>query len=68
MQRRPNRGVFVYEPQAEDIRELYRVRRVIQTGALRAADFSAEATAALRRSSIGRTLRSPRGRARHGRG
>ncbi|WP_146340795.1 GntR family transcriptional regulator [Nesterenkonia sp. NBAIMH1] len=47
VQRRPNRGVFVYEPQAEDIRELYRVRRVIQTGALRAADFSAEATAAL---------------------
>ncbi|GAB3850092.1 GntR family transcriptional regulator [Nesterenkonia populi] len=39
VQRHPNRGVFVYEPQPEDIRELYRVRRIIQTGALRAAAF-----------------------------
>jgi len=33
--RRPHRGVFVAAPGAEDVRGLYRTRRVIQLGALR---------------------------------
>lgn len=49
VERHPNRGVFVHAPQPEDIRELYRVRRIIQTGALRAAEFPQEAMEELRR-------------------
>lgn len=34
VQRVPNRGVFVVKPEAEDIREIYRVRRVLEPAAL----------------------------------
>lgn len=48
VERRPNRGVFVHSPTAEDIREIYRVRRILETGAVRAAVFPPEAIRALR--------------------
>ncbi|EOM77123.1 GntR family transcriptional regulator [Rhodococcus rhodnii] len=35
--RRPNRGVFVRTPTAADVRDIYRARRVIEPGCLRAA-------------------------------
>ncbi|GAA4922369.1 GntR family transcriptional regulator [Nesterenkonia rhizosphaerae] len=47
VERQPNRGVFVHSPTAEDVREIYRVRRIVETGALRAADFSSESIARL---------------------
>lgn len=34
VERVPNRGVFVVKPEAEDVREIYRVRRVIEPAAL----------------------------------
>lgn len=48
VQRQPNRGVFVHEPTAEDVQEIYRLRRIIETGAVRAATFSEQAVASLR--------------------
>lgn len=59
VERRPNRGVFVHEPTEEDIREIYRIRRILETGAVRAAVFSSEAIEELR----GITARAERSRA-----
>ncbi|MDZ5077757.1 GntR family transcriptional regulator [Nesterenkonia sp. HG001] len=47
LERRPNRGVFVHAPTTEDIRETYRVRRVVELGAVRQADFDDAALAEL---------------------
>ncbi|WP_022872736.1 GntR family transcriptional regulator [Nesterenkonia alba] len=44
----PNRGVFVHQPTVEDIRELYRVRRIIETGAVRAVELTDETLDELR--------------------
>lgn len=41
--RRPNRGVFVHEPTGEDIREIYRIRLILETGAVRGTAFSPQA-------------------------
>lgn len=43
VERRPNRGVFVHRPTADDIRETYRVRRVVEIGAVRQGTFGQEA-------------------------
>ncbi|GAB3049890.1 GntR family transcriptional regulator [Sediminivirga luteola] len=48
VERRPNVGVFVLSPTAEDVREIYRVRRIVETGAVRSSEFPAEAISALR--------------------
>lgn len=42
VERHPNRGVFVHQPTAEDIAEVYRVRRVLEVGAVRTAEFPVE--------------------------
>ncbi|MBE1515530.1 GntR family transcriptional regulator [Nesterenkonia halotolerans] len=42
VEKHPNRGVFVHQPTAEDIEEIYRVRRVLEVGAVRTADFPPE--------------------------
>ncbi|GAA1144543.1 GntR family transcriptional regulator [Nesterenkonia lutea] len=42
VERHPNRGVFVHQPTAADIAEIYRVRRVLEVGAVRTAEFPAE--------------------------
>ena len=47
VERRPNRGVFVHSPTADDIRETYRVRRVVELGAVRQASFDDAALSAL---------------------
>ncbi|KUM38120.1 GntR family transcriptional regulator [Arthrobacter sp. EPSL27] len=39
VQRIPNRGVFVSAPQAEDVREIYRVRRLIEPAAVLWGDY-----------------------------
>lgn len=39
VERHPNRGVFVHQPTAADIAEVYRVRRVLEVGAVRTAEF-----------------------------
>lgn len=44
VERHPNRGVFVRRPTPDDIREVYRVRRVLEPGALRNCKVS-QATA-----------------------
>lgn len=41
----PNRGVFVKQPAAEDVREMYRARRIIEPGALMWGTGSASALA-----------------------
>lgn len=46
--RHTNRGVFVHRPSAEDIQEIYRVRRIVETGAVRAAVFTQDSLAAMR--------------------
>lgn len=43
----PNRGVFVHSPTAEDICEIYRVRRIIEPGLIRAITVDAECLASL---------------------
>lgn len=43
----PNRGVFVHSPTAEDIREIYRVRRIIEPGLVRAISFDPQRLAEL---------------------
>lgn len=48
VERRPNRGVFVHSPTPEDIQEIYRVRRILETGAVRAAVFPEESIVLLR--------------------
>ncbi|GAA3287056.1 GntR family transcriptional regulator [Nesterenkonia halobia] len=40
-ERRPNVGVFVHAPTSEDLAEIYRVRRVVEIGAVRQAAFDA---------------------------
>ncbi|GAA3066918.1 MULTISPECIES: GntR family transcriptional regulator [Actinomycetes] len=47
VERRPNRGVFVHSPTVEDIRETYRVRRVVEIGAVRQGVFDPHAVEAL---------------------
>lgn len=42
VERHPNRGVFVHQPTAADVAEVYRVRRVLEVGAVRTADFPPE--------------------------
>jgi DNA-binding GntR family transcriptional regulator len=42
VQRIPNRGVFVSAPQAEDVREIYRVRRLIEPAAVLWGDYRTE--------------------------
>lgn len=43
VRRIPNRGVFVSAPQVEDVREIYRVRRLIEPAAVLWGDYPAEA-------------------------
>ncbi|MCB5273081.1 HTH-type transcriptional repressor YvoA [Arthrobacter sp. SO5] len=43
----PNRGVFVSSPQAEDVREIYRVRRLIEPAAVLWGEYRAETLDAL---------------------
>lgn len=40
VERQPNRGVFVHTPTADDIREIYRTRRIVQTGVVRTVDLT----------------------------
>lgn len=47
VERLPNRGVFVHSPTPEDIEEIYRVRRILETGAVRASVFTPGAIQAL---------------------
>lgn len=47
VERHPNRGVFVHSPTPEDVRETYRVRRVVELGAVRHASFNRAALSAL---------------------
>ena len=47
VQRIPNRGVFVAAPQAEDVREIYRVRRLIEPAAVLWGEYPAETLDAL---------------------
>ncbi len=47
VQRIPNRGVFVSAPQAEDVREIYRVRRLIEPAAVLWGEYDAEHLGAL---------------------
>ncbi|RNL53194.1 GntR family transcriptional regulator [Arthrobacter oryzae] len=47
VQRIPNRGVFVAAPQAEDVREIYRVRRLIEPAAVLWGELPPEALDAL---------------------
>lgn len=47
VERHPNRGVFVHSPAAQDIRETYRVRRVVEIGAVRQGAFDGGALAEL---------------------
>lgn len=47
VERLPNRGVFVHSPTPEDIQEIYRVRRILETGAVRASVFTPGAIQAL---------------------
>ena len=47
VRRIPNRGVFVSAPQAEDVREIYRVRRLIEPAAVLWGEYRAETLAAL---------------------
>ncbi len=47
--RRPNRGVFVASPDVQQVREIYRTRRIIELGALRFGEVTAEVEADLRR-------------------
>lgn len=39
VEKHPNRGVFVHQPSAADIAEIYRVRQVLEVGAVRTAEF-----------------------------
>lgn len=48
VQRVPNRGVFVASPDAEDIRDVYQVRRMLEPAALLWGELSAEREAGLR--------------------
>ena len=47
VQRIPNRGVFVAAPQAADVREIYRVRRLIEPAAVLWGEYRAETLDAL---------------------
>ncbi|MGW9550473.1 GntR family transcriptional regulator [Citricoccus zhacaiensis] len=47
VERLPNRGVFVAKPDAEDIREIYRIRRMIEPAALLWGELTAPALAEL---------------------
>lgn len=47
LDRRPNRGVFVHSPGTEDVCEIYRIRRVVETGAVSTADFDSSSLKAL---------------------
>ncbi|UKA62914.1 GntR family transcriptional regulator [Arthrobacter sp. FW306-04-A] len=47
VQRIPNRGVFVAAPGADDVREIYRVRRLIEPAAVLWGDVPAEALDAM---------------------
>jgi DNA-binding GntR family transcriptional regulator len=47
VQRIPNRGVFVSAPQADDVREIYRVRRLIEPAAVLWGEYGPEALDAL---------------------
>lgn len=47
VQRIPNRGVFVSAPQAEDVREIYRVRRLIEPAAVLWGEYGPDAVAEL---------------------
>lgn len=47
VERLPNRGVFVHSPTPEDIQEIYRVRRILEPGAVRAAVFTPGAIRAM---------------------
>ncbi len=40
VERQPNRGVFVHTPTTDDIREIYRTRRIIQVGVVRTVDLA----------------------------
>jgi DNA-binding GntR family transcriptional regulator len=51
--RRPNRGVFVHEPTGEDVREIYRIRLILETGAVRTSVFPPEATQQLKQITRG---------------
>lgn len=41
VERHPNRGVFVHSPTAEDVRQIYRTRRVLEIGVVSVADYDA---------------------------
>lgn len=45
--RHPNRGVFVHAPTAEDVREMYRTRRVLEIGTVSVAEYDDDALARL---------------------
>lgn len=47
VQRIPNRGVFVAAPGADDVREIYRVRRLIEPAAVLWGDVPSEALDAM---------------------
>lgn len=51
VERAPNRGVFVAAPGPEDVRRLYRTRRVIQLGALRVGRVTDDVAARLERAA-----------------
>lgn len=61
VERHPNRGVFVHQPSAQDIAEVYRVRRVLEVGAVRTAEFPAEELEALHRIVSAAELARERG-------
>lgn len=44
----PNRGVLIRTPTADDVRDVYRARRVIETGAIRVGQGAEEFLAAMR--------------------
>lgn len=46
--RRPNRGVFVAAPDEEQVREIYRTRRIIELGALRFGEVTTDVEVELR--------------------
>lgn len=45
--RRPNRGVFVHSPTDEDVREMYRTRRVLEIGTVSVVEYDDDALAGL---------------------
>lgn len=55
VERVPNRGVFVVKPEAEDVREIYRIRRMIEPAALLWGELTEPALAGLE-GIVGRAM------------